>query len=160
MTALGPRGSALAFSTCVGAYRILVHQPGVEPASPALKGKLSTTRPPGKSINFRYTYTFSLYFKNSAFELLMGKNILLCSTVRLCASLLILYVYLIVLSLPSFSKSSSELLLYTIKSWQVVRAGTRILWSKSRWLTYEKRAGAMVASSCLPHGHGCGQEEA
>ena len=88
----------------------------------------------------------------------MGKNTLLCSTVRLCASLLILCVYLIVLSLPSFSKSSSELLLYTIKSWQVVRAGTRILWSKSRRLTWEK-AGAM-ASSCLLHGHGCGQEEA
>ena len=35
--------------TCPGAGGILVPQPGVEPASPALEGRLFTPGPPGKS---------------------------------------------------------------------------------------------------------------
>ena len=38
----------------------------------------------------------------------MGRNIPLCSSVKLCASLLVLHISLIVLSLPWFSKGSSD----------------------------------------------------
>ena len=43
---------------------ILVSSPGIEPAPPALEGKVSTAGPPGKS-QTKNTYLISIYFKVS-----------------------------------------------------------------------------------------------
>ena len=39
------------FSSCPAAYGILVPRSGIEPVSPALGGRFSTTRPPEKSLS-------------------------------------------------------------------------------------------------------------
>ena len=40
--------------------RILVPQPGIKPASPALEGRFFTTEPPGKSLSVSYEDNLSL----------------------------------------------------------------------------------------------------
>ena len=44
------RSGAHGLSSCPVACGILVPQPGIEPASPALEGRFLTTGPPGKSL--------------------------------------------------------------------------------------------------------------
>ena len=50
--------------SCPVACRILVPQPGIEPASPALEGGFFTTGPPGKSLSIHFCY-FYLFLRSN-----------------------------------------------------------------------------------------------
>ena len=47
------------FFDCM-ACGIIAPQPGIEPSSPALEGKVLTTGPPGKSLNDLFKYSLSI----------------------------------------------------------------------------------------------------